>query len=245
MEMSTAEGPFVISESEPRSKDELPTRPHREPLTRQRIVRAALRIMDEEGLEAVTMRRIGRALGVEAMSLYNHVRDKEEILDSICEEVLSEFEIPEARDWRGAMRAGAKEYRRLLLTHPRVITLMTGRKGPVTNIDSLKAYEFALGMFRDAGLSVLESIKALNALASYILGSVTLELGLTISGRADEAHLRAHEEMGRLVASADFPHVRESLPHMIACDVDEQFDFGLELLIEAVAARVKHTADEP
>jgi AcrR family transcriptional regulator len=58
-------------------------RPRRQPLTRQRIVQAALRIMDEEGLEAVSMRHIGRALGVEAMSLYNHVRDKEENLDSI------------------------------------------------------------------------------------------------------------------------------------------------------------------
>src|SRR5215831_2959266 len=107
-------------------------RPRRQPLTRQRIVRAALGIMDEEGLQAVTMRRIGRALGVEAMSLYNHVRDKEEILDSICEEVLSEFQVPDAGDWREAIRAGAGEYRRLLLAHPRVITLMTARKGPVT-----------------------------------------------------------------------------------------------------------------
>ena len=146
-------------------------RPRRQPLTRQRIVRAALRIMDEEGLEAVTMRHIGRALGVEAMSLYNHVRDKEEILDSICEEVLSGFRVPDARDWREAARAGAREYRRLLLAHPRVITLMTGRKGPVTNADALKAYEFALGMFLDAGLTAPESVMALNALASYILGS--------------------------------------------------------------------------
>ncbi len=67
----------------------------RKPLTRQRIVRAALRIMDDEGLQAVSMRRIGRELGVEAMSLYNHVRDKDDILDAICEEVLTEFRVPE------------------------------------------------------------------------------------------------------------------------------------------------------
>ena len=69
------------------------TEPHRrEPLTRDRIIRTALRIMDTEGLDAVTMRKVGRELGVEAMSLYNHVRDKEDILDSICEEVVAELE---------------------------------------------------------------------------------------------------------------------------------------------------------
>jgi len=211
-------------------------RPRRQPLTRQRIVRAALRIMDEEGLQAVTMRRIGRALGVEAMSLYNHVRDKEEILDSICEEVLSEFQVPDAGDWREAIRAGAGEYRRLLLAHPRVITLMTARKGPVTNVDSLRVYEFALGMFREAGLTPSESLKALNALGSYILGSATMQLGLTISGPADEAHTRAHEDMARLAAAADVPYLRECIPYLAETNMDDQFEFGLNLFIEAVAA---------
>src|SRR5438034_1208948 len=91
----------------------------RRPLTRQRIIRVALRIMDDDGLEAVTMRRIGRELGVEAMSLYNHVRDKEEILDAICEEVLTEFQVPHEKEWASALRAAAGEYRRLLLAHPR------------------------------------------------------------------------------------------------------------------------------
>src|SRR5437867_10194051 len=92
-------------------------KPRREALTRERIIRAALRIMDEEGLEAVSMRRIGRELGVEAMSLYNHVRDKEDILDSICELVLSEFRIPNADGWTEGARLAAREYRRLLLAH--------------------------------------------------------------------------------------------------------------------------------
>src|SRR5262249_43332556 len=89
----------------------------RKPLTRQRIVRAALRIMDEEGLQAVSMRRIGRELGVEAMSLYNHVRDKDDILDAICEEVLTEFRVPAETELAPAARAAASEYRRLLLAH--------------------------------------------------------------------------------------------------------------------------------
>jgi AcrR family transcriptional regulator len=242
VEMSTTE---LVGDVDALADEGESPRPRRRPLTRQRIVQAALRIMDEEGLEAVSMRHIGRALEVEAMSLYNHVRDKEEILDSICEEVLSGFRVPEARDWREAARAGAREYRRLLLAHPRVITLMTGRKGPVTNANSLKAYEFALGMFLDAGLTAPESVKALNALASYILGSVTLQLGLTISGPPDEARARAQQDMARLAAAADFPHLRECLPHFAESDVDDQFEFGLSLLIDAVAAKPRQEARRP
>jgi AcrR family transcriptional regulator len=172
------------------------------------------------------------------MSLYNHVRDKDDILDAICEEVLTEFRVPEEREWAEAVRAAAGEYRRLLLAHPRVITLMTGRKGPFTNPDSLRVYEFALGLFRDAGLSVADSVNAFNAFGSYILGSVTMELGPTIAGSADEAHVRAHTEMARLAASVGLPRIAEALPCMVDCDFQEQFEFGLDLLIEAVQARL-------
>ena len=212
-------------------------RPRREPLTRQRIIQAALRIMDLEGLEAVTMRRIGRDLGVEAMSLYNHVRDKEDILDGICEEVLAEFRVPQEDTWEEATRRGAHEYRRLLLAHPNVITLMSGRETPFTNPDSLRAYEFALDVFRSAGLSQADSAKAFHTFGGYILGYVMMEVGLMIGGPQDEAHRKAHEDMGRLVGSADLPRLREALPHFIDCDVEEQFEFGLDLLIEGLRAR--------
>jgi AcrR family transcriptional regulator len=212
-------------------------KPRREPLTRQRVIRTALRIMDEEGLESVTMRRIGRELGVEAMSLYNHVRDKEDILDGVCEEVLAEFRVPESRDWGEAARLGAREYRRLLLAHPNVITLMSDRKGPFTNPDSLRAYEFALDLFRSLGLSEADSVKAFHAFGGYILGYVTMELGPMLGGPEDEAHLQAHERMAAVLQSADLPRLREALPHLMECDVEEQFDFGLDLLIDGLRAR--------
>jgi AcrR family transcriptional regulator len=212
-------------------------RPRREPLTRHRIIRAALGIMDVEGLEAVTMRRIGRDLGVEAMSLYNHVRGKEDILNGVCEEVLAEFRVPDALDWVEAARLGAHEYRRLLLAHPNVITLMSERKGPLTNPDSLRAYEFALDLFRSLGLSGADSVKAFHTFGGYILGYVMMELGPMVGGPDDEAHVLAHREMARVLESADLPRLREALPHLIDCDVEEQFEFGLDLLIEGLRAR--------
>jgi AcrR family transcriptional regulator len=221
---------------------ESPERPRREPLTRQRIIRAALRIMDEEGLEAVTMRAIGRDLGVEAMSLYNHVKDKEDILNGVCEQVLAEFRIPESEDWAEAARLGAREYRRLLLAHPNVITLLSEGKGPFTNPDALRAYEFALDVFRSVGLTEADSVKAFHTFGGYILGFVMMELGPMVGGRDDETHHRAHEEMARMLASADLPRLREAFPYIIDCDVEEQFEFGLELLIEGLRTRVARTS---
>jgi AcrR family transcriptional regulator len=216
-------------------------KPRREPLTRERIVRTALRIMDDEGLEALSMRRIGRELGVEAMSLYNHVEDKEDILDSICEVALAEFQVPLAEDWADGARRAAREYRRLLLAHPTVITLMTERKRPFTNPESLRAYEFALEVFRTAGLSEADAVKAFHVFGGYILGFVTMELGLMVGGHEDEAHVKAHEEMVRMLETADLPRMREAMPHFVDCNLEEQFEFGLDLLIEGIKARIAAT----
>src|SRR3954469_2681663 len=110
-----------------------PAKLRREPLTRERVIEAALGVMDAEGLEAVTMRRIGRELGVEAMSLYNHVEDKAAILDGICEVVMAEFAFPkESADWRQLVRSGARAWRDMLRAHPNVIALFAERKHPLS-----------------------------------------------------------------------------------------------------------------
>src|SRR5947208_10215112 len=109
---------------------------HREPLTRDRIVDTALRVMDDEGLETVTMRRVGRELGVEAMSLYNHVKGKEDLLDAITERVMGTFRLPaQADDWREDARRAAQEWRRVLRLHPNVMRLMAERTQPMTNVE--------------------------------------------------------------------------------------------------------------
>jgi AcrR family transcriptional regulator len=221
----------------------LQVRKRREPLTRERVISTALRIMDEEGLESVTMRRIGRELGVEAMSLYNHVSDKDDILSGICEHVLADFRVPDAEDWAEAARLGAREYRRLLRSHPNVITLMTEQKGAFTNPESLRGYEFALEVFHRAGIRGADAVKAFHAFGGYIMGSVMFELGLTI-GDDDVQPAQAHQDLARLAGMADLPRLREALPHFIDCDDDEQFEFGLDLLIEGLRARAA-SAERP
>jgi len=217
-----------------------PTTERREPLTRGRIVEAALRLMDAEGLEAVTMRRIGRELGVEAMSLYNHVEDKDDILDGICERVMSEFEFPEqGRDWAETCRRGARAWRRLLQAHPDVMRLFAEERGPVQSVDSMRPMEYALRLLRDAGLSDRDTAQAFHAFGGYIQGFVIMEMG-SIAGGTAQGHLERHKEI-----TADLPEEFEALRAMnqyfAECSADEQFEFGLDLLIRGVLERVRQT----
>ncbi|HLB61248.1 MAG TPA: TetR/AcrR family transcriptional regulator [Actinomycetota bacterium] len=211
----------------------------REPLTHNRILAAALRIMDEEGLEAVSMRRIGRELGVEAMSLYNHVRDKEDVLDGVTDLVMGGFELPEpSEDWENAVREGARAWRRMLKAHPGVITLLFERKHPMKTVEALRPMEIALEILRSPGLSTPETVQAFHVFGGYILGFVTMELSQAFE-LGEENHRRAHEEFARGVPPEQLPRLTESLPYFADCDFDAEFDFGLELLIAGLWARTE------
>src|SRR5919198_630256 len=150
-----------------------PTQVPRQPLSRDRILRAAVRVMDAEGVEAVTMRRLGRELGVEAMSLYNHVRDKEDILIGIIESVMTEFALPGGEgDWLARVRTMAAEFRRLLLAHPNVVQLIAEHHGPPTSPNGFLPVEVALSTLRAGGLSPEETVHAYRALVGYVMGYV-------------------------------------------------------------------------
>jgi AcrR family transcriptional regulator len=209
----------------------------RDPLTRERVIQAALRIMDAEGLEAVTMRRIGRELGVEAMSLYNHVRDKEDILDGISEAVMSEFEIPErSGEWAGDARAMAMEWRRLLGLHPGVMQLLAERHKPLEGMAAYRPMDAALDALSGAGLSAREAAQAFNALGGYIMGFVMMEQGL-MPGHDREEHAHQHEDLAEALREAGLVRLGECFPYFAECPNDEQFEFGLDLMIAGLAAR--------
>jgi AcrR family transcriptional regulator len=200
------------------------------------VVAAALRIMDEEGLEAVTMRRIGRELGVEAMSLYNHVRDKEDILEAVCEAVMAEFDYPEpSPDWEQMIRRGAGSWRRLLKAHPNVITLLSESKHPLTSVEALRPTELAFQILRSAGLSESEAVQAYRVFGGYIIGFVLMEVGSAFAGSAGAVEPRGAELAS---AAAELPVMAELIPHLLECDPDANFEFGLDLLIEGLRARI-------
>jgi len=223
-------------------KAETTTDKVRERLTRDRVIEAALQVMDEEGLEAVTMRRIGRELGVEAMSLYNHVDDKEDILGGICEMVMTEFRFPEpSDDWTETARLGAHEWRRLLKAHPNVIRLFAERRKMASSVDALGPMDFALGIFRRAGLAGEDVVKAFHAFGGYIQGFIMMEIGPMFDVDDDE-HSHMHEEVAAAIPADRLPNLAAAFPHFHGCDPEEQFDYGLELLIEGLRAMAARTS---
>lgn len=218
-------------------------RTHREPLTRERIVRAALRIMDEEGLGSVTMRHVGRELGVEAMSLYNHVRDKEDILDGLTELVMGGFEIPvRTGDWQTDVREMAREWRRLLGLHPAVMQLLAERHKPLEGMETFRPMEAVLEIFHAVGLGPRESVQALNAFGGYIMGFVIMEQGL-MPGHDPLEHAHAHDEVIEALQGAGLPRLLECFQYFAECPTDEQFEFGLDLMIDGLRTRAAAATD--
>ena len=176
----------------------------RPPLTRERVFQAAVDLADRDGLGALTMRRLGAELGVEAMSLYKHVANKEEILDGIVEVVVGEIETPrEGADWKEAMRRRAISAREVLGRHSWAIGLLEARGS--TGPKALRYLDAILGNLRSAGFSIENAVHAFWLLDSFVYGQVIQETSLPISyvggdGRVDGIHPRAGHG-GRVPAS--------------------------------------------
>jgi AcrR family transcriptional regulator len=143
--------------------------PDRASLTKERVLRAALAIADEGGIESLSMRLLGGRLGVEAMSLYNHVANKEEILDGILELVVEEITIPSAgAGWRSAMKERAVSARLAFNRHPWASALMDSRvsSGPAR----LRYFDTMIGTLHGAGFSFELAARAFSVLDCYIYG---------------------------------------------------------------------------
>src|SRR5215212_1605392 len=205
----------------------------RDPLSKQRIVEAALRVMDTEGLEAVSMRRVAREVGVEAMSLYNHVRDKEDLLDAMVEHILGSFpepDEPDDGDWLAFGRDIARGWRTMLKQHPGAIQLFAERKAPLQTAEALRPADRALGALMRAGLSEGDAVQAFHTIGGYIFGYVMMETGQLFGD--DTAH-----DVSPAIG-AQLPNLAACAPYMHGCDFDQQFEFGLDLMLDGLRARI-------
>jgi len=141
----------------------------RPPLTRERVVATAVQIADESGVAAVTMREVARRLGVEAMSLYNHVANKDDILDGMTDFVAEQFDLPhDAPDWREAMRRRAISARSVFSRHPWAPGLFDSRGS--SGASSMRYFDWVLGTLAEAGFSLDGAMHAYSLLDSYIYG---------------------------------------------------------------------------
>ncbi|HEX8767119.1 MAG TPA: TetR/AcrR family transcriptional regulator [Jatrophihabitans sp.] len=208
----------------------------RAPVSRQRAFIVALAVADSEGIEAVTMRRLARELGVEAASLYHHVKGKEEILDELVNLVSAEIPAPvTAAGWRAVTCERACNTRAVLLRHPWAVSLMASRTtpGPAT----LRHLEAGIRPFREAGFSVPMAAHAISVVDSYIHGFVLQEVNLPFH---DESELAAMT--GAIMdhfPAEDFPHLFQlTVEHVLrpGYEYGNEFSFGLEVLLDGLQA---------
>ncbi|HSO52005.1 MAG TPA: TetR/AcrR family transcriptional regulator C-terminal domain-containing protein [Actinomycetes bacterium] len=215
-----------------------PTMPAAEPrarLSRERVVRAAVALADASRVQSLTMRKLGEALGVEAMSLYNHVANKDDLLDGMVDLLFSEIHLPPTGiDWKTAMRQRAISARQVLSRHPWAIGLMDSRTspGPAT----LRHHDAVLGNLRHAGFSIELAAHAFSALDSYIYGFALQEASLPFTTAEETAEV-AESIMSGFPAADAYPHLAELvIDHVLqpGYDYANEFEFGLDLILDGL-----------
>jgi len=204
-------------------------------LTRDDVVDAAVAVADEGGLTQVSMRNVGRELGVEAMSLYHHVSDKSALLDAMVDWIFRRIELPAADDgWREGLRRTAESTGRVLAAHPWALGLVESRRTPGAAV--LRHHDAVLGCLRRNGFPIMLASHAFSAVDSYVYGFVLTELNLPFNDGADEYV----GEFTEALPMNDYPHLAE-LARTIMADgfrYSDEFAYGLDLVLDSLAVRL-------
>lgn len=211
----------------------------RVPLSKERVLRTAIRLADESGIEALTMRRLAQELGVEAMSLYYYFPSKEDILAGIVEMAESEIELPTGgADWKSALRRSAISHHDMLKRHPWAATglVMTPKN---VGRARLKYMEAVLGRLREAGFTANMTHHAYHALDSHITGSTLWAAGFTaIKDEALDVGTRLLRELPRDEFRYFIEHAEQHLTKPVRDGINT-FEFGLDLILQGLE-RILH-----
>ena len=206
----------------------------RTPLNRQRVLDAAVALADRDGVGALSMRKLAQELGVEAMSLYHHVANKDAILDGIVDVVFAEIELPPAEvGWREAMRQRAISVREALRRHPWATGLMESR--PTPGPANLRHHDAVLGVLRGAGFPLELAAHAYALLDSYIYGFALQESSLPFQTPEETAEV-AQSIMAEYAAE-EYPHLTEiAVDHVLqpGYDFGDEYLFGLDLILDGL-----------
>ncbi len=203
-------------------------------LNRDRVVRAAIGLADADGLESLTMRKLGVELGVEAMSLYHHVAGKDDLLDGMIDCVFGEIDLPLiGADWRTEMRRRAISARKVMSQHRWATGRMESRKTP--GHATLRHHDTVIGTLRAAGFPIPLAAHALSVLDSYIYGFALQEATLPFDTAEETADL-AQAIMARF-STGEYPHLTElTVEHVLkpGYDYGNEFEFGLDLVLDGL-----------
>jgi AcrR family transcriptional regulator len=213
-----------------------PAKKPRTPLNRERVLRRAVALADERGVTELTMRKLAKELGVEAMSLYNHVANKNDLLDGMIDLVFAEIDPPAAGgDWKAELRRRAVATRQALLRHRWAVGEMEGRTnhGP----SSLKVHDAVLGCLRAAGFSIEMTVSAMSMQDAYIYGFALQQTDMASQTPEDFAAEAQRQMVAYADALADYPNLVEVVGGHVAqagYDYDTEFLFGLDVILDAL-----------
>jgi AcrR family transcriptional regulator len=206
----------------------------RSPWTRAQLLRGAIDLADKAGIESFSMRKLSQQLGGGTMSLYNHVSNKDDLLDGMVDIVFSEIELPTGEhDWKTAMRQRAISIRTVMTRHPWAIGLMESRRtpGPAT----LRHHDAVIGCLRDAGFSLQLAAHAFAALDSYIYGFALQERSLAF-GTPEETTELAKAFLLQFPVK-EYPRLAElTIEHVLqpGYDYGDEYEFGLDLILDGL-----------
>ncbi len=203
-----------------------------EPLNRERVLQSALQLVDEGGIEALSMRKLAQELGVQAMSLYNHVANKDDIIDGIVDRVVSEIEAPRFDlDWKTAMRRRSISAHEMLLRHPWATMPLVSRinVGPAM----LGYINATLGCLHEAGFSLEMADHIWNVLDSHIYGFTLQELNFPVEA---ENYSEAAKTGLPMIPADQYPYMNKLTHAVIEKRYDgiQDFEFGLELILNGL-----------
>jgi AcrR family transcriptional regulator len=205
------------------------------PLTRERVLRAAVAMADRGGVASLSMRKLAKELGVEAMSLYHHVASKHALLDGMVDHVFGEIELPAGESgWKEAMRQRAISARAALRRHPWAIALMESRASP--GPANLRHHDAVIGCLRRAGFSIALTAHAYSILDAYTYGFALQEASLPFDTPEETAEV-AQSIMAEFPAADAYPHLAElAVEHVLqpGYDYGDEYEFGLELILDGL-----------
>lgn len=205
-------------------------------LTRPLVVREAMAVLDEAGYDALTMRRLAERLGVVPMAVYRHVANKDDLTDALLDLAVSEVPLPPpGLDWRGSMRHLAHAIRDTVLAHPGIVTPLVGK--PALGPSSLALAEAGFAALADAGFSPAATTRGVNAVLTYTIGFVALEVprrraGFLPDGSGADG---LDDDLDRLPPDL-FPYTRALRPAPAELVNDAQFQHGLDRLLDGIGA---------
>jgi AcrR family transcriptional regulator len=215
--------------------------PRRAPLSRELVLQTALGLADQGGLESLSMRKLGQELGVEAMALYYHFANKDEIVDGIVDLVYGEVELPTTGpDWRTAMRRRAISLRDALLRHRWAIGLMEARLNP--GPANLRHHDAVIGSLRGGGFDMAMAAHAYSLLDSYIYGFALTKMNLPFDTGDDVAEMA--QTMLEPFPEGEYPNLVAFITEIAmkpGYDYANEFEYGLDLILDGLE-RVRHTS---